>query len=136
MSNRNYYRVTHALIKKLESIFGSVIVYDMHSYNYKRWDRIVPVFNIGTERIDNQRFSRYVKHWREELAKIEIPGIPVEANINDVFFGRGYNLEYITNNFKNTLVLATEVSKIYCNEETGESYPEIIKILQRRLKNE
>ena len=130
----NYYKVTHALIQKLEEIFGAVIVYDMHSYNYKRWDREVPVFNIGTERIDNKRFSKYIKHWREELLKIELPEIEVEANINDVFFGRGYNLEYITKNFKNTLVLATEVSKIYCNEETGESYPEIIKAIQRRMK--
>ena len=130
----NYYKVTHALIQKLEEIFGAVIVYDMHSYNYKRWDREVPVFNIGTERIDNKRYSKYIKHWREELLKIELPEIEVEANINDVFFGRGYNLEYITKNFKNTLVLATEVSKIYCNEETGESYPEIIKAIQRRMK--
>ena len=130
----NYYRVTHALIQKLEELFGAVVVYDMHSYNYKRWERDVPVFNIGTERIDNKRFLKYVKHWREELSRIELPGVEVEANINDVFFGRGYNLEYITENFKNTLVLATEVSKIYCNEETGESYPEIIKAIQRRIK--
>ncbi len=130
----NYYKVTHALIKKLEALFGSVVVYDMHSYNHIRWKREVPVFNIGTERVDSQRFSRYIKHWREELSRIEIPGIPVESNINDVFFGKGYNLEYITKNFKNTLVLATEVKKIYCNEETGESYPEIIKIIQRKLK--
>ena len=68
------------------------------------------------------------------MSRIELPGVEVEANINDVFFGRGYNLEYITENFKNTLVLATEVSKIYCNEETGESYPEIIKAIQRRIK--
>ena len=101
-------KVTHALIQKLEEIFGAVVVYDMHSYNYKRWDREVPVFNIGTERIDNKRYSKYIKHWREELLKIELPEIEVEANINDVFFGRGYNLEYITKNFKNTLVLATE----------------------------
>ncbi len=130
----NYYKVTHALIQKLEELFGAVVVYDMHSYNYKRWDRDVPVFNIGTERIDNKRFSKYVKHWREELSRVELPGVEVEANINDVFFGRGYNLEYITENFKNTLVLATEVGKIYCNEETGESYPEIIKAIQRRIK--
>ena len=71
----NYYRVTHALIQKLEELFGAVVVYDMHSYNYKRWERDVPVFNIGTERIDNKRFSKYVKHWREELSRFELHGV-------------------------------------------------------------
>ncbi|MGB0882433.1 MAG: flavohemoglobin expression-modulating QEGLA motif protein [Vicingaceae bacterium] len=130
----NYYKVTHALIQKLEEKFGAALVYDVHSYNHKRWDRAVPVFNIGTERIDHNKYEKYIENWREELSLIEIPNIPVKAKINDVFFGRGYNLEYITQNFNNTLVLATEISKIYCNEETGEIYPQVIKNIQSRLK--
>lgn len=133
--HRNYYRVTHALISKLESLFDGCVVYDMHSYNYKRWDREVPVFNIGAELIDEKKFGKMVKAWKKELASIELPnGIENKSAINDVFYGRGYNLEYITQNFKKTLVLATEVSKIYCNEENGEPYPEIIKRLKESLK--
>lgn len=129
----NYYRVTHALIAKLEEKFGGCVVYDMHSYNYKRWEREVPVFNIGAERID-QKFMPFVEHWRKELDSIEIPDIQHKAAINDVFYGRGYNLAFITENFKNTLVLATEVKKIFCNELTGESYPKVIQTLQQKLK--
>jgi uncharacterized protein (TIGR02421 family) len=132
--HENYYRVTHALIEKLESNFGASLVYDVHSYNYKRWDRNVPVFNIGVEKVDNKRYGKYINNWKEELEKIELKGIHVNAEINDVFFGRGYNLEYITENFKNTLVLATEISKIYCDEETGEIYPQVIKNIQARFK--
>lgn len=130
-----YYRVTHALIEKLESLFGCVVVYDMHSYNWRRWDREVPVWNIGTERIDNERFGKVASAWREQLASIELPNnIPQTAGINDTFFGRGYNLAYITENFDNTLVLATEVSKIYCNEETGEPFPGVINEIKMQLK--
>jgi uncharacterized protein (TIGR02421 family) len=129
----NYYRVTEALIAKLEEKFGGCIVYDMHSYNFQRWEREVPVFNIGAEKIA-PKFLPFVEHWRSELNAIEIPDVKHEAKINDVFYGRGYNLAFITERFSNTLVLATEVKKIFCNELTGESYPKVISLLQRKLK--
>ncbi len=114
-------------------MFGAVLVYDVHSYNHKRWDRAVPVFNIGTECLDNKKYAKFIENWRKELEEIELEGIHVESKINDVFHGRGYNLEYITTNFKNTLVLATEISKIYCDEESGEIYPQIIKNIQCKV---
>lgn len=132
--HENYYKVTHALIEKLEGMFGASLVYDVHSYNHQRWDRDVPVFNIGVEKIDNEKYAKYINNWKEELENIKLNGIKVNAEINDVFFGRGYNLEYITKNFNNTLVLATEISKIYCDEKTGEIYPQVIKNIQARFK--
>lgn len=134
LKHANYYMVTHALIEKLESMFGASLVYDVHSYNHKRWDREVPVFNIGAECIDHKKHDGFVENWRNELGNIKLEGLTIESKINDVFFGRGYNLEYITSNFKNTLVLATEISKIYCDEETGEIYPQIIKNIQAQFK--
>lgn len=132
----NYYRVTHTLIKKLEEMFNACLVYDMHAYNYKRWDREVPVFNIGTEKIDQERFRHIAESWREELQKIDLNiEQDVHAKINDTFYGRGYNLAFITDNFDNTLVLATEVSKIYCDELSGEPYPGVIRELRDQMKN-
>ena len=130
----NYYKVTNALISKLESLFGGCVVYDVHSYNFQRWERKVPLFNIGTENIDTKRFCNVIEHWRKELGEIELQDIENNSAINDVFYGRGYNLKYITENFKNTLVLATEVKKVYCNELTGDDYPNIIKNLQKGFK--
>ncbi|WP_299157925.1 flavohemoglobin expression-modulating QEGLA motif protein [uncultured Tenacibaculum sp.] len=132
--HNNYYKVTHALIKKLEALFGGCVVYDIHSYNFQRWDRKVPLFNIGAENIDMNRFGNVIEHWRQELGKIEVQDIENNSAINDVFYGRGYNLEYITKNFKNTLVLATEIKKVYCNEISGDDYPNIIKTLQKGFK--
>ena len=130
----NFYKVVHALIQKLNELYGSCVVYDMHSYNHVRWDRNVPLFNIGTERIDHQRFGGFIEHWQKELSGIKINGVANETKVNDVFLGRGYNLEYITTNFPETLVLATEVKKVYCNELTGEYYPKIIRELQQGIK--
>lgn len=132
--HRNYFKVLHALITKLENLFGGSILYDIHSYNFQRWDRDVPLFNVGTERINHQKFGLTVQNWLQELSTITLPDILNTTKENDVFYGRGYNLEYVTTRFENTLVLATEVKKVYCDELTGDTFPKVVKQLQRKMK--
>jgi len=130
----DYFRVLHALVSKLEDLYGGCIIYDIHTYNYKRWNREVPLFNIGTEKIDLTLHNETVQNWLNELRGIDLPGIVNSAVTNDVFTGQGYNLEYINTHFEKTLVLATEIKKIYCDELTGEPYPKIIRMLQQSLE--
>lgn len=130
-----YYSVLKCLVHEIEEKFGSCLLFDMHSYNYKRWKRQVPLFNIGIENVDSDRFKDTINNWKEALAEIEVPNEKSICAINDVFYGRGYNAVFIKEHFKNTLVLPTEVKKVYCNEETGEEYPEIIQSLQIQLKD-
>ena len=131
-----FYRVTHALIAVIENKFGCCIVYDMHSYNWQRWDREVPTWNLGTTNIDNERFGHEIESWRQSLSEIKFPnGVKSTAAINNTFFGNGYFLKYITNNFKNTLVLATEIAKIYCDEINQVMYPEIVNAVENQLKD-
>lgn len=129
------YKVVHALISKIEEKFGVCVVYDMHSYNWKRWDREVPTWNLGTSNIDNERFGDQVEAWRQALSTIELPhNIKQTAKINDTFQGNGYFLKYITTNFKNTLVLATEIAKVYCDEYNQVIYPEVVSAVEEQLK--
>lgn len=131
----NFYKVVHALIETLESKFGFCTVYDMHSYNWKRWDREVPTWNLGTSNLDNARFGSVIEDWRQSLSKIELPnGIKPSSKINDTFQGNGYFLKYITKNFKNTLVLATEIAKVYCDEYEQVIFPEVVKTVEEALK--
>ena len=134
--HQNFYRVTHALIAKLEEKFGVCIVYDMHSYNWKRWDREVPTWNLGTTNVDNERFGEDIELWRQDLSEFNFPhGIKSTAKINDTFFGNGYFLKYITKNFQNTLVLATEIAKVYCDEYDYIVYPEVVAAVEQELRN-
>lgn len=135
--HQNFYKVVYALIKKLESKYGCCIVYDLHSYNWKRWDREVPTWNLGTSNIDNKRYEKAVEAWRKQLSKIKLPNdIPTTAKVNDTFQGNGYFLKFITNNFNNTLVLATEVAKIYCDEQGQVLYPEVISAIRKGLRKQ
>lgn len=131
----NFYKVVHALISKIEEKFGVCIVYDLHSYNWKRWAREVPTWNLGTSNIDNNRFKNEIESWRAILEKTPLPnGIKSTSKINDTFQGNGYFLKYITQNFNNTLVLATEIAKIYCDELTQIMYPEVVDAVEKYLK--
>ena len=131
----NFYSVVEALISKLEEKFGVCIVYDMHSYNWQRWDREVPTWNLGTSNVDNKRFGECIEAWRTSLASIKLPhNIKQTSKINDTFQGNGYFLNFITQNFKNTLVLATEIAKVYCDEYNQIVYPEVVTAVEHQLK--
>ena len=131
----NFYKVVSALIQKLEEKFGVCIVYDMHSYNWKRWTREVPTWNLGTSNVDNERFGIDIESWRNLLAETPFPnGISSTSKINDTFQGNGYFLKFITQNFDNTLVIATEIAKIYCDELAQVLYPEVVASVEKYLQ--
>ena len=133
--HKAYYNVVYALIETLESKFGVAIVYDMHSYNWKRWAREVPTWNLGTSNLDNERFGTCIEAWRQSLSELKLPNnIKSTALINDTFQGNGYFLKFITQNFKNTLVLATEIAKVYCDEYEQINYPEVVNSVECQLR--
>jgi len=133
--HENFYKVVHALITKLEEKFGNCIVYDMHSYNWKRWDREVPTWNLGTSNVDNDRFGAEIESWRHSLSQIELPhNIVSTSKINNTFQGNGYFLKFITKHFQNTLVLATEIAKVYCDEYDYIIYPEVVSAVETQLQ--
>ncbi len=130
-----FYEVVNALLVKIEGMHGGALVFDLHSYNRLRWERPIPTWNLGTANIDNNRYGKYAESWRRKLRDIKLPnGIDSSAAINDTFQGNGYFLKYITANFKNTLVLATEIAKVYCDEVTGIIFPEVVRAIEVQLK--
>lgn len=133
--HESFYKVVAALIQKLESKFNLCIVLDLHSYNWVRWERAVPTWNIGTKNIDNTRFKATVDLWIEMLSKIKLPYkiSPIAAQ-NDTFYGNGYFLRFITSKFNNTLVLATEIKKVYCDELLQIQFPEVIEAFKLHLE--
>jgi len=134
--HQNFYKVVFALISKMKTLFGAAIVYDMHSYNWKRWDRPVPVINLGTKNID-AKYNAFAKAWCKTLSTLKLPhGIDTTAAINDTFQGNGYFLKNISQNFDDVLVLATEFSKIYCDEYEYVIFPEVVAAIEEQLKSQ
>ncbi len=133
--HNTFYTVLGALYEKLESLHPQVLVYDVHSYNCKRPGMgDVPFFNIGTEQLDIQRWQTTIDQWVEQLGSIQLPGIEVRAAINEVFYGRGYQATFVGKCCRNTLVLPTEVKKVFMDELSGEPLPDVLGILQREFE--
>jgi len=133
--HRGFYRIVDALVALMMDRFGNALVYDIHSYNYQRYDKEYPVFNLGTENIDRKRYAGSIRNWLKELSKIEIPNLETSVGENTLFSGRGYLLRHITKHFPNTLVLATEIKKVYMDEASGEVFPMVVEALKKGLKN-
>lgn len=131
---RDFYLVLDTLIEKLEQQFGACLVYDIHSYNYMRHERSY-VFNVGIENVDIKRFNTHISHWKKQLVSIKNRRITTDVSVNHIFQGNGYLLIHITKKFKNTLVMATEIKKIFMNELTGQPYPVIIQTIAKGMKN-
>lgn len=131
--HRNFFRVVHALMEVLEKKFGACVVYDVHSYNYLRHETSY-LFNIGIENIDIKRFNRHISHWKKQLMDIKIKKVATDVSVNHIFYGRGQLLKYAKAHFKNTLVLATEIKKVFMDELSGEKYPIIVQSIAKGLK--
>jgi uncharacterized protein (TIGR02421 family) len=130
----DFYRVIDALITVLEKKYNGCIIYDIHSYNFLRHEDKLPVFNLGTENINQLKFKNTINFWIKNLESIELRSIENTTKQNGPFKGNGYFLIHISKKFKNTLVLATEIKKIYCNESNGNDYPLVINDLEEEFK--
>jgi len=130
-----YYRILDALILKLESKFNGCLVFDIHSYNGNRDGvAIGPLFNLGTKNIKKRKYKNQIEGWLKRMSTIELPFIENVTKENDVFEGHGHQLKHITKKFKKTLVLATEIRKVYMDDDSGDVFPEIIASLKEEFK--
>ena len=130
----DFYKVIDALIEVLEKKYNGCVVYDMHSYNYVRHPKELPVFNLGSKNINQSKFRKTIDFWIDNLRSIQLRSVENTTEENGPFQGNGYFLIHISKKFKNTLVLATEVKKIYCDELNGNNYPLVINDLEEEFK--
>lgn len=130
-----FYNVLEAIVSVIEKQFNNAIVFDIHSYNYKRLEKDTPTFNIGGGQIDVERWGNVVSQFEKQLNKIELPNLNVRAATDEVFHGRGYLITHINAHFDNTLVLPTEVKKVFIDEASGEVYPLVLEELKAGFKN-
>ena len=128
------YRVVHHLISSLEQVFVDepLLVFDIHSYNYKRWERVVPEINIGSSQIDHARWGQYIERYINLLSSAFDSFWVAE---NNTFFGKGAFLKQLMDEHSSCLVFATEFKKYFCEELTGVVYVNKVEDTSNRLKS-
>lgn len=133
-----FYLFMSSCLQVLKERFGAALVYDIHSYNLSRQvDQGIaqpPVFNLGTEILDRQRWGEQIDGWLRQLRSIALPGRTVTVEENRVFSGRGELCRRLTAWDPGILVLPTEIAKVYMDEREGVLYPEIVAALREGLR--
>jgi len=126
-----FYRIVSAICNALLEDFGKCIVYDNHSYNFKRHERKdLPVFNLGTTSVKSDKWRPVIDRWIKALQNMKVEGCEITAAENDIFYGKGQLAAHCHSLYDNVLVLATESKKIFMDELTGEPDKIILPSLQ------
>ena len=127
-----FYRIVAAIVEALIEDFGQCIVYDNHSYNFRRHERQdLPVFNVGTSSVKSDKWRPVIDAWLTQLNNMKVDGIDVTARENDIFFGKGYLAAFCHGRYDDVLVLASESKKVFMNELTGEPDNVVLPSLQK-----
>ncbi|MEE4313280.1 MAG: N-formylglutamate amidohydrolase [Desulfofustis sp.] len=131
--HRSYYRVLDAVIGALEQRFSGYVVYDLHSYNYSRLPGDPPLFNVGTHFVDRDRFRPLLDLLLDGLSAIEVPEVVNRTAVDEVFAGKGYQAEYLSNNHPGGLCLPIEIKKVFMDEATGSVHDDRFRLLREGL---
>lgn len=121
----DFYKQMEIVIHQKIVKYGYAIVYDIHSYNYKREGKEAnkkdnPDINIGTNGMDRQFWEPVINSFIDEMKGAELYGKKLDVRENIKFKG-GYFPTWINTNFKNkACAIAIEVKKIFMDERTGE----------------
>lgn len=132
--HRQFYEVVSALTEVLLEDFGQCLVYDLHSYNFKRHQRLdLPVFNLGTSTMQDDYWHPLINSWLQLLKDLKVDGVEITAAENDIFSGKGNLAGHCHRRYDKVLVLATEVKKVFMDELSGNPSPQILSSLQHGL---
>lgn len=131
----SYYRILDELLSVLTESFGSSVLYDLHSYNYRRLNGEPPLFNIGTHFIDLKRFGSVIDHLVAELGSIELADCTNRAVVDEVFAGKGYQAEFVHRRHPDVLCVPLEIKKVFMDEASLELKEEVFNVLRQALSN-
>ncbi|ACA87932.1 flavohemoglobin expression-modulating QEGLA motif protein [Shewanella woodyi] len=129
-----FFQIYKALIAKLESQFGKVIVFDLKAYTPNDSDTSSPLFDITTTQIDLTRWQSVVNKCRSELKQVTVPNTESSADLDLIHRGSGYLTTYTNSHFDRTLVLPIQVKKVYIDDQNGDQFPLVLDSLKLGLK--
>ena len=79
LKHQRFYRVVDALVHQLEKIHKRCLVFDIHTYNYRRIERSAPTFNLGTRQINKDRWQPMINQTIKALKSIKLLSVPTNT---------------------------------------------------------
>ena len=138
-----FYEAVGELLDEKVRAHGSVVIYDLHSYNHRREGpdgpaadtKGNPEVNIGTGTLDRSRWGSLVDSFMADLhdgaRAAGLPGLDVRENVK---FQGGHFSRWIHSRYgSDACVIAVEFKKTFMDEWTGELDDEHFDRLHRAL---
>ena len=122
-----FYDELYQLLKKIERRYRCFVVFDLHSYNYRRRGpheppeppQAAPDVNVGTGSLDRRRCGPIVERFMRDLRDYDFLGHHLDVRENVKFKGR-HLAQWIHSRFPDSAcVLAIEFKKFFMDEWTG-----------------
>lgn len=121
-----FYYLFERIISEIIEIWGYILIYDIHSYNYRREgepgenDNLInPEINVGTATMNRKLWAPVVEYFMQQMGRYNYMGRHLYIRENLRFKG-GYLSEWVHRRFSNqSCVMAIELKKFYMDENTG-----------------
>jgi hypothetical protein len=119
-----------------------IVIYDLHSYNYKRNgadqpaepDSLNPELNLGTGTLNRERWSPIVDRFIDDVKNYDFIGRKIDIRENIKFKG-GHFPRWIHQKYPHSICcLSIEFRKFFMDEWTGEPYEDVIEAIGQLLK--
>ncbi len=119
-----FYATVERVFTDLERRFGRFVVFDLHTYNHRRFGpqalpadpRYNPEVNLGTGTLDHDRWAPLVERFLNDLRDFDFLGRQLDVRENVRFQG-GHFSRWVHQAFpQSACVLAIEVKKFFMDE--------------------
>lgn len=144
-SLKKYYEFYSQLEKEINKQLAQnkfIVIYDLHSYNYKRNgannppedDLLNPEINLGTGTMNHDKWGSLVARFIKDIQGYNFMGRTLDIRENIKFRG-GYFPRWIHEKFPNQVCcLSIEFRKFFMDEWTGEPFEDVITEINKILQ--
>ncbi len=122
--HEEFHELLDFLLEQFEAIHGRILIFDVHSYNYRRpnlADRAdsLPQFDVGTTQIDSKRDGALLGFILQELRKADFSPTANIVRTDALFKGDGEIPTAIARTHPESLLIPLEIKKTYMDELLG-----------------
>ena len=138
-----FYEAVRGFLSGVVDRYGSVVVYDIHSYNHRREENNRepadpeknPVVNVGTGNMNRTKWAPVVDAFISGMRAHTVEGKPLDVRENVKFPGGHFN-HWVHEEFPDvSCVLSIEFKKVFMDEHTNEVNQPVLRQLQNALSS-
>ncbi|MFH1017691.1 MAG: N-formylglutamate amidohydrolase [Pseudomonadota bacterium] len=133
-----FYEMLDCVAEQMTARFGKFLVFDVHSYNFRRQqyvgrEQALPTFNIAASAADQKKHRAVLDQIAQNLAKVRLTNADSKVKENDIFKKDGAVVAALEKKCPDALTVPIEIKKIYTDERTGDVNRAMIEVLRRGI---